>query len=153
MDDNIKEAEQTVSQRQETGVAQERREIGTEEIEQQPLEEVEAQSQHQKQPEDISKATEEEEENIPLLSEEDGDILSDIMGLLERSRTLCCYDESGDRRYSARQRQSLTCKVCGKVYRKLSNAVDHVRMHLAHRPYSCKHCGKSYTQSSNRDRH
>ena len=54
---------------------------------------------------------------------------------------------------SGRFCQRLTCLVCKKYFKRLCNAVSHVRIHFNARPYKCKYCGVRFTQKGNRETH
>ena len=52
---------------------------------------------------------------------------------------------------SGRLRQELECLICHKIFSKLCNIKDHLRLHMGIRPYTCSLCGQCFTQKGNRD--
>uniref|UniRef100_A0A8D0E498 C2H2-type domain-containing protein n=1 Tax=Salvator merianae TaxID=96440 RepID=A0A8D0E498_SALMN len=47
----------------------------------------------------------------------------------------------------------ISCKECGKTFRRWSEFTSHFRSHTGEKPYKCKECGKMFSQSSNLLRH
>mmetsp|Transcript_501 Transcript_501/g.548 ORF Transcript_501/g.548 Transcript_501/m.548 type:complete len:170 (+) Transcript_501:434-943(+) len=54
-----------------------------------------------------------------------------------------------------RNRRHLRCrhKNCQKVFKKVWNLFDHMRIHTGEKPFKCKYCTKSFAQNGNLTKH
>lgn len=72
-------------------------------------------------------------------------------------RRLCCFAKCGDGVWSLRgslsHRQSLSCKICGKQFKRRKILRRHKRFHTGDRPYSCSKCDKTFALRKSLRRH
>ena len=79
---------------------------------------------------------------------QDASVLSDSASV--------CQNSSGDSEKHigiTKDRRTLTCDVCGKVFSHTSHYKDHVRIHTGDRPFSCDMCDKAFASVNSLRRH